>query len=190
MILFYDPKDKYGCFSNFSRHPVQVFMREWRTSEHAFQAMKFDPHRPDLVEAVWAAKTPGKAAEIGRNRSLPLSPKWDDLVAKDPDCVLLLSDEVQRPGVQPEPCVHRWKDLVMFDTVLAKFVRNEDLKKELLSTGDQALVENAIHDPYWGWGASHVGENKLGRILMLVRQLIRTERVNWKPPQRPHPTGV
>lgn len=43
----------------------------------------------------------------------------------------------------------------------------------LLSTGDRPLIEDARDDPYWGWGSSMVGENKLGRILMAVRGQIQ-----------------
>jgi predicted NAD-dependent protein-ADP-ribosyltransferase YbiA (DUF1768 family) len=138
--------------------------------------MKFDPHRPDLVDAVWAAKTPGQACEIARNRTHPLKKNWEEPVTLEgfPNYNLFPNDEVYRPGVKPEPCIRRWKDCVMFEVVLAKFTQHEDLKREILSTGTQALVENALHDPYWGWGASHVGENKLGRILMVVREALRS----------------
>jgi len=180
MIRFYDPRDPYGFFSNFSRHPVTIYNRLWRSSEAPFQAMKFHPHRSDLVKAVWEAPTPGKAAELGRNRSYPLNPLWEQhdpkmmLNVGQPERLILLPDDaVRRPGVLPERCIHRWKDLYMYEVVYAKFTQNAVLQKELLVTGDQALVEDALHDPYWGWGSSHVGENKLGRILMTVRDAIR-----------------
>ena len=180
MIRFYDPRDPYGFFSNFSRHPVTIYERTWRTSEHPFQAMKFHPHRPDLVKAVWEAPTPGKAARLGRDRAYPLNPLWEDhdpkmflSIAEAGQLDLLPDDTVSRPGVLPERCIHRWKDLCMYEVVYAKFTQNGQLQKELLATGDQALVEDAVQDPYWGWGASHVGENKLGRILMTVRDAIR-----------------
>lgn len=179
MIRFYDPRDPYGFFSNFSRHPVTIYGRYWRTSEHPFQAMKFHPHRPDLVNAVWEALTPRKAAELGRDRAYPLSPLWenhDSMFLNIPDVEqlnLLPDDKVSRPGILPERCIHRWKDVYMYEIVYAKFTQNAGLQKELLATGDQALVEDALHDPYWGWGSSRVGENKLGRILMTVRDALR-----------------
>ena len=40
-IKFYRPVGPWGCFSNFSPHPVNYAGRDWKTSEHAFQAMKF-----------------------------------------------------------------------------------------------------------------------------------------------------
>lgn len=41
MITFYE--DKYYMFSNFSSFMVYYDKREWMTSEHAYQAMKFRP---------------------------------------------------------------------------------------------------------------------------------------------------
>lgn len=180
MIRFYAPSDLHGHYSNFSRHRVTIFGHTWPTSEHAFQAAKFMPHRSDLVEAVLAAPSPGKAAEIGRNRAYPLHPLWEKNVAKmllviDDICKLpqFIDDGVHRPGVKPYRVLEVWKDKVMYEVVFAKFFQNHNLQSRLLETGEQPLVEDAIHDPYWGWGASHVGLNKLGQILMLVRYALR-----------------
>jgi len=185
MITFYAPGDPHGCFSNFSRHRVHVYDRFWPTSEHAFQAMKFHPHRPDLVALVHQAPTPGQAARLGRERSYPLRPDWDCdsgemLLRIEGACKPLTKgafyhqdDGVNRMGVTAEPVLQRVKDVIMYEVVFSKFYRNEGLQQELLGTGDEVLVEDAVHDPYWGWGASHVGENKLGRILMAVRAALR-----------------
>lgn len=184
MITFYDPRDPWGFFSNFSRHQVRVYDRTWMTSEHPFQAMKYHPHRPDLVEHVWEQTSPGKAAREGRRTDLPLRADWEQwptaeafgwsesqlrwlLTIPQPD------DGVDRRGVTAEPLFRRTKDVVMFEVVLAKFQQHPDLGKALVSTGDQVIVEDARSDPYWGWGASMVGENKLGRILMAVRHVLR-----------------
>jgi predicted NAD-dependent protein-ADP-ribosyltransferase YbiA (DUF1768 family) len=173
MIRFYDPRDPYGFFSNFSRHQVTIYDRTWRTSEAAFQAMKFHPHRPDLVEVVHQAETPGKSARLGRDPSHPLRTDWNshpdtDLKLRVP-MVTQPTDTVNRPGVLAEPLFARTKDIFMFEVVLAKFQQNRDLREALLATKDESIIEDARDDPYWGWGASFVGENKLGRILMAVR---------------------
>ncbi|MEO1140885.1 MAG: NADAR family protein, partial [Pseudomonadota bacterium] len=39
-IKFYRTGDPYGCFSNFSAHPILI-ETTWPTSEHYFQAQKF-----------------------------------------------------------------------------------------------------------------------------------------------------
>lgn len=62
------------------------------------------------------------------------------------------------------------KDGIMYDIVFSKFSQNETLKYKLLSTGSEELVEgNWWKDTYWGV-CNGVGENKLGHILMEVRE--------------------
>lgn len=66
------------------------------------------------------------------------------------------------------------KDDVMFRINMVKF-SNPDLKKLLLKTGERELVEdNWWHDTYWG---RHFGEgaNRLGVILMRVRDILKVE---------------
>lgn len=193
MIPFYAPKDAYGCFSNFSRHQVYVYNQTWVTSEHPFQAMKFHPHRSDLVAKVGMAQTPGKAARLGRDRSFPLRADWDSSPGKillgiegadrvaQPGTFHFQDDGIVRQGVTPEPILHRTKDVIMYEVVYAKFAQNAPQQAELLGTGDQALVEVAEHDPYWGWGPSRNGLNKLGRILMAVRSVIRAGNIEGVP---------
>ena len=173
-ILFYDPRNPYGFFSNFSRHPVTIYDRNWRTSEHPFQAMKFHPHRPDLVQAVWESTGPSKAAALGRDRTVPIRPDWDSPLDQSA-LATLPSNTAPRLTLSVDDgrgvarVIERFKDVIMYQVVLAKFTQHEDLKKALLETGDAPLIEDALHDPYWGWGASRTGINRLGKILMAVR---------------------
>lgn len=57
----------------------------------------------------------------------------------------------------------------MFEAVLNKFQTHKDLSELLLSTGGNDIVENAPGDYYWGCGKDGSGLNKLGKILMRVR---------------------
>ena len=75
-IKFYRVGDDYGCFSNFSAHPVQIG-REWPTSEHYFQAQKFQLE--ELDEKICRDPSPMRAAQIGRSRKYPLRADWDDV---------------------------------------------------------------------------------------------------------------
>ena len=55
-------------------------------------------------------------------------------------------------------------------------VADEQLADWLLETGDEELVEgNTWSDTTWGV-CNGVGENKLGRLLMIVRDMIKDER--------------
>jgi ribA/ribD-fused uncharacterized protein len=74
-ILFYETTAPYGCFSNFSRHPVEIDGRIWATSEHFFQAAKFVDAAH--VEAICNAKTAFVAAQLGRQRTYPLRSDWN-----------------------------------------------------------------------------------------------------------------
>lgn len=65
---------------------------------------------------------------------------------------------------------------VMRDLLRWKFTRGTELASQLLATGDQLLVEgNNWHDQFWGVCAGD-GENWLGRLLMQVRDELRSVR--------------
>lgn len=62
------------------------------------------------------------------------------------------------------------KEQIMYEIVLAKFIQNDDLRKKLIATGDAELIEgNTWNDREWGVCRGS-GKNKLGRILMRVRE--------------------
>ena len=75
-LLFYRAGDTYGEFSNFSAHPIEIDGLRWPTTEHYFQAMKFQG--TDNAERVRAAPGPGEAARLGR-RLAPLRPDWETI---------------------------------------------------------------------------------------------------------------
>src|SRR5580704_7800443 len=76
-IHFYSVGGEYGCFSNFSPHPVKLKGKTWPTSEHFFQAQKF-AGTPD-EEEVRQAKSPMIAARMGRSRKRPLRKDWESV---------------------------------------------------------------------------------------------------------------
>lgn len=72
-----------------------------------------------------------------------------------------------------------WEEIktkIMYEINLAKFTQNEELKKRLLKTGNEELVEgNYWHDNCWGNCTCEKckdieGENRLGKILMNIRE--------------------
>ncbi|KAF9292566.1 hypothetical protein BGZ68_003472 [Mortierella alpina] len=144
-INFYRQGDKYGEFSNFYYAPIFIDEddKPWPTTEHYFQAQKFVGAEVDYVEQIRMADTPGSAAKMGRNRSWPLRPDWEQV-----------------------------KDDIMRKCVLAKFLQYPDLTKVLLGTGLRHLVEHTKNDRYWADGGDGKGKNMLGIILMEVREKI------------------
>jgi ribA/ribD-fused uncharacterized protein len=143
VINFYKAGDDYGCFSNFSPHPIRLKGKTWPTSEHYFQAQKF-AGTPD-EEEVRKAKSATIAARMGRSRKLPLRKDWESV-----------------------------KDSIMHEAVLAKFNQHADLRETLLATGDSAIIEHTEKDAYWGDGGDGTGKNRLGAILVEVREELRS----------------
>ena len=144
VINFYSVSGEYGCFSNFSPHPITLKGRTWPTSEHYFQAQKFSGTSDE--EEVRRAKSPMVAARMGRSRKRPLRKDWESV-----------------------------KDQVMHEAVRAKFTQHADLQETLLGTGDATIVEHTENDRYWGDGGDGSGKNRLGQILMRVREELRAE---------------
>ena len=76
-IYFYKTTDKYGEFSNFSKYGFELDGEYWKTSEHYFQAQKFE--NLAIKERIRNAKTPMEAAKLGRNRNYPLREDWEEV---------------------------------------------------------------------------------------------------------------
>jgi hypothetical protein len=68
----------------------------------------------------------------------------------------------------------RIKDEVMLRGVREKFKQNPELRERLQRTRGFSLVEYAPWgDTYWGVGKDYQGENRLGKILMRVREELK-----------------
>lgn len=97
-------------------------------------------------EAVRVAQTPSLAAKLGRSRQLPLRPDWEAV-----------------------------KDDIMRDALRAKFEQHPKLRTLLLNTGNSELIEHTRNDSYWADGGDGSGRNRLGQLLMELRQQLRAE---------------
>ncbi len=75
VIKFYSINNEFGEFSNFAKFPVKIKKKTWPTSEHYFQAMKFDSK--EIQEKIRKCKRPDEAARIGRDRKLKIKKNWD-----------------------------------------------------------------------------------------------------------------
>ena len=101
---------------------------------------------PETQSLIRSLDTPGRAAKVGR-REKPLRNDWESV-----------------------------KDQFMFDAVLAKFTQNPDIARKLLDTGDAYLIEHTKNDSYWADGGDGSGENRLGEVLMAVRDSLRAQQ--------------
>lgn len=90
--------------------------------------------------------SPMIAARQGRSRKLPLRRDWESV-----------------------------KDNIMREALFAKFTEHLELQKLLLETGDAVLVEHTRNDRYWGDGGDGSGKNRLGLLLMELREELRID---------------
>lgn len=139
-IRFYNRDEPYYEFTNFWVCNIRLDDRNWSTTEHYFQAQKFQG-RWLAEEAIRLAPTPRDAFDIARRYDQLKRADWEDV-----------------------------KDDVMHRAVNAKFQQNKDLRLMLLRTGSAPLVEHTRNDNYWGDGLDGTGKNMLGKLLMLVRE--------------------
>jgi N-glycosidase YbiA len=73
-----------------------------------------------------------------------------------------LGRQVERqPNFQPE--------LAMYQVLRAKFEQHPDLRKLLLDTADSQLIE----DNTGPWGGRNGAENRLGKLLMTIREELK-----------------
>ncbi len=138
ILDFYSTKSPYGEFSNFALFPIIIEGVHWPTSEHYYQAHKYDSL--ELQEWVRQAPSAYEAANRGRDKNIPKRSDWST-----------------------------YKDIAMEVAVRAKFSQYETLKELLLSTNDSEIFEHTKNDCYWGDCGDRTGQNKLGKLLMLVR---------------------
>lgn len=138
-IHFYHSDQPWGELSNFSRHSVFLDGKIWPTTEHYYQAQKFESQQ--LKEQIRCAATPILAKskahqhleEYGRA-------DWIDV-----------------------------REHFMLEALRAKFKQHPNLAEKLLSSGNRLLVELTANDEYWGDPGNGSGQNRLGQLLMQVR---------------------
>ena len=77
IIEFYRVNDEFGCFSNFAPYAIRLAGKSWPTSEHYFQAQKFEDqsHREEIRKV----KSPMLAARMGRDRKKKLRRDWESV---------------------------------------------------------------------------------------------------------------
>jgi len=97
-----------------------------------------------MEEKIMKAPSPMKAAEMGRSRRVKIVKNWNSK-----------------------------RDNVMLEGVRAKFLQHPALQNLLLSTSENRIIEHTENDAYWGDGGDGTGKNRLGKILMKVREELK-----------------
>ena len=103
---------------------------------------------PQIQEKIRQIASPMDAALEGRNRQNPLRPDWEEV-----------------------------KDEVMLQALRMKFSQNPEIAKGLVATGDAILIEHTRNDDYWADGGDGSGKNKLGLLLMQVREELKNSNL-------------
>ena len=144
--------------SNFAEVPGGLVYDGLRfpTVEHAFQAAKTEA----IAERRKIAEAPTPASAKRMGRKVTLREGWDQI-----------------------------REQVMLDLLRRKFALPE-FRDRLLATDDEKLVEQTTwHDLYWGCCVCprHTGQgrNRLGTLLMEVRDELRGRADACQPPSPP-----
>ena len=143
-ILFYNKDEPYYEFTNFAPYSATIDGIKYPTSEHYFQSQKLVG--TPYCNYIATLERPRQAFEFPRK---PHVASW---VRKDWQSV---------------------KDDVMYKALYHKFKQHQQLYELLLSTQDRRLVEHSPYDSYWGDGGDGKGLNKLGELLMKLRNALR-----------------
>ena len=99
---------------------------------------------PEIQEKIRQIASPMDAALEGRNRQNPLRSDWEEV-----------------------------KDEVMHQALRMKFSQNPEIAKELLATRDAIIIEHTQNDAYWADSGDGSGKNKLGLLLIQVREELK-----------------
>lgn len=75
VVTFYSVSDPYGEFSNFALYPIILDGERWPTSEHYFQAQKFED--TTYRQKIRKTNSPMQAARLGRDRKQKLRRDWE-----------------------------------------------------------------------------------------------------------------
>lgn len=126
--------------SNFYPCELDVFGVHCKSSEHAYQYRKAMELNKPDIALKILNAPTASDAKYISNSSLEIDDRWHDI-----------------------------KDGVMFDVLTCKANQCSSFHHMLKSTSGKTLVEDTS-DPYWARGPDGRGQNRLGQLLMTLRQ--------------------
>jgi ribA/ribD-fused uncharacterized protein len=155
VISFTNVNLPYGWLGNMAAFPINYQNERWRTSEALFQAMRFEDE--EIRQIIQAQRSP-----IGAKKK-----------AKRLDIrhLMIVAPCSQQDVENMRICL----DL--------KFSQHPEIRKQLIRTGNDTLVEDVSKRPnarslFWGMeyiNDQWVGTNTLGLLLMELREKLQNE---------------
>ncbi|HIK32512.1 MAG TPA: NADAR family protein [Oscillatoriales cyanobacterium M59_W2019_021] len=155
-ITFRKTTEPFGGLSNMAGgYPLFVNGIKILTSEALYQACRF-PHLPDVQRLIIAERSPMTAKMKTKPYRDNFRPDWEFVRTK----------------------VMRW-------CLQVKLIQNWDkFSQLLLKTGDLPIVEDSWKDDFWGAkpqaGEMLIGINALGRLLMQLREQVKSGEITAK----------
>lgn len=145
--MIHEFKGEYKWLSNFEPVNITIDGITYPSVEHAYMSAKCD----DPEWKKYCSDSNNTAGDVKRkSREVKLVDNWDTL------------------------------KFDIMETCLMKKYRQEPFSSRLINTGNQNIVEgNYFGDTVWGVdlkSSPNVGENHLGRMIMLIRNTLNKER--------------
>ncbi len=150
-VVFLKTHEAFGGLSNMAGgFPLLVNGMRILTSEALYQACRF-PHRPEVQRLIIEQTSPMTAKMKSKPYRSDARPDWDHVRVK----------------------IMRW-------CLRVKLAQNWRTFSALLQeTGERPIVEESRRDDFWGANPTAegtlVGMNVLGRLLMELREVVKTE---------------
>lgn len=157
----------YGKFSNYHVTPFRIGTKHYESVEHYYQSQKYTSTCPEFEEQIILASTPHQSKMMSR-QILQYKANWQKKINEQ-----IRKCQQKWNHSRPIPCDPKWeeiKDDIMKKGLRAKFSQHIEIQCLLKDTGNAYLFENSPIDYYWGCGKDGTGKNKLGYMLMELRQ--------------------
>lgn len=157
-ITFKSTKGKNGALSNMAPgFPIVIDGQVIKTAEALYQSLRF-PNHPEIQQEILNYPSPISAKKFGRKHIDKSRSDWN---------------------------IHRFR-IMKFCIELKLFQNFEKFSKVLLETNNLPIVEYTDKDKVWGAtdeGDYYVGTNALGRLLMELRENLKSGKFNLTIPE-------
>jgi ribA/ribD-fused uncharacterized protein len=158
--------DIYGkWFSNCVPATCVIDGVTYPSSEHYYQCAKFHIVEDLHIQKWCADQNITFNVQNANNEAIR-----DQMMTMSPVNVARFGQTIRTAPIRSD-----WKSVknnVMWRALIAKFTQNPEFAAQLVATGNKILIERAPTDRIWAINNNGIGENMLGCMLMMLRELI------------------